>query len=82
MSYGVGRRHGSDPAMLWPWHRLVATAPNRPLTWKHPYATGAAQEIAKKTKKNFQKVEEEGILPKTFYEATIKLLVNAANVLQ
>ena len=48
MSYGVGRRRGSDPVLLWLWHRLVATAPNRPLAWEPPHATGAAQEMAKK----------------------------------
>ena len=41
--------------MLWLWHRPVATAPMRPLTWELPYATGAAQEIAKKTKKKKRK---------------------------
>ena len=36
---GVGRRHGSDPALLWLWHRPVATAPIQPLAWEPPYAT-------------------------------------------
>jgi len=31
MSYNVGRRCGSDPALLWLWRRPVATAPIRPL---------------------------------------------------
>ena len=26
MSCGVGHRHGSDPALLWLWHRLAAVA--------------------------------------------------------
>ena len=58
MSCGVGCRRGSDPALLWLWRRLVATAPIQPLAWEPPYAAGAAQEIAtttttkdKKTKK-------------------------------
>ena len=53
VSCGVGRRRGSDPALLWLWRRPVATAPIRPLTWEPPYAVGAALEIAKsqKTKK-------------------------------
>ena len=42
MSYGVGRRRGSDSALLWLWHRQVATAPIRPLIWEPPYAAGAA----------------------------------------
>ena len=56
MSCGVGRRHGSDLALLWLWHRLVATAPIRPLAWDPPYATGAAlkgQETKRKKKKYF-----------------------------
>ena len=48
VSCGVGYRRGSDPALLWLWHRLAATAPIRPLAWERPYAVGAAQEIEKK----------------------------------
>ena len=51
MSCGVGRRCGSDPALLWLWRRLAATAPTRPLAWEAPYATGAAQDKAKRQKK-------------------------------
>ena len=38
VSCGVGHRRGSDTALLWFWHRLVATAPIRPLPWEPPYA--------------------------------------------
>ena len=38
-----------DSALLWLWHRPVATALIRPLTWEPPYATGAA--IKKERKK-------------------------------
>ena len=31
VSCGVGCRRGSDPALLWPWRRPVATAPIQPL---------------------------------------------------
>ena len=64
MSCGVGRRRGSDPALLWLWCRVVATAPIRPLAWEPPYAAGAAQEIAttttttKKTKRKKEKKEK------------------------
>ena len=51
VSYGVGRRCSSDPALLWLWCRLVATAPIRPLAWESPCATGAALEKAKRKKK-------------------------------
>jgi len=50
MSRGVGRRHGSDPALLWLWQRPAATAPIRPLAWEPPYAMGAALEKAKSQK--------------------------------
>ena len=49
MSCGVGRRRGSDTALLWLWCRPVATAPIQPLDWEPPYAAEAAQEIATKT---------------------------------
>ena len=45
---------GSIPGLA-QWVRLAATAPIRPLAWEPPYATEAAQEMAKrpkKTKKN------------------------------
>ena len=42
-----------DPALLWLWCRPAATAPIPPLAWESPYAVEAAQEMAKKTKKNF-----------------------------
>ena len=48
MSCGVGRRRGSDPTLLWPWHRPAATAPIQPLAWESPYAAGVALEDAKK----------------------------------
>ena len=51
MSCGIGRRRGSDPALLWLWRRLAATAPIQPLAWEPPYAAGAAQEMAKRQKK-------------------------------
>ena len=50
MSCAVGCRHGLDPALLWLWCRLAATAPIRPLAWEPPYATGAALEKAKRQK--------------------------------
>ena len=42
MSCGVGRRRGSDPELLWLWHRPEATASIRPLAWEPPYAAGVA----------------------------------------
>ena len=51
MSCGIGCRLGSDPALLWLWHRPAAAAPIRPLAWEPPYAAGVALEKAKKKKK-------------------------------
>ena len=45
MSYGVGCRLSSDPALLlWLWWgvEVAATAPIQPLVWEPPYAMGAA----------------------------------------
>ena len=58
MSCGVGRRRGSDPALLWFWRRPVAAAPIRPLAWEPPYAIGAAQRNSKKTKKKKKRMNE------------------------
>ena len=50
VSCGVDHRHSSDPALLWLWCTLAATAPIQPLAWEPPHATGAAQEMAKRQK--------------------------------
>ena len=52
VSCGVGCRCSSDPTLLWLWHRLVATAPIRPLAWEPPCAAGAALKSREKNKKN------------------------------
>ena len=72
VSCGVGLRRSSDPTLLWLWRRLTATAPIRPLAWEPPYATGAAQETAKrqKNKKNKKNKENEHL---TFYLFSYKL---------
>ena len=50
MSCDVGCRHGSDLALLWLWHRLVAVALIQPLAWKLPYAVGATLKTKTKTR--------------------------------
>ena len=50
----MGRRRGSDPELLWLWHRPAAMAPIGPLAWEPPYATGAALEKAKKKKNSLK----------------------------
>ena len=42
MSCSVDHRCGLDPAWLWLWHRLSATASIRPLAWELLYAVGVA----------------------------------------
>ena len=42
MACGVGRRHGSDTALLWMWRRPAATADIGPLACEPPHAVGAA----------------------------------------
>ena len=51
MTYGVGRRHGSDLVLLWLWRRLVATAPIGPPAWEPPHAASVALEKTKRPKK-------------------------------
>ena len=51
MICGVGHRQGSDPALLWLWHRPTAVALIRPLAWEPPHAVGAALKREKKIKK-------------------------------
>ena len=48
MSCGVGRRRGSDLALLWLWCRPAATAPIQPLAWEPPCAAGTALKRQKK----------------------------------
>ena len=45
-----------DPALLWLWCRLAATAPIRPPGWEPPCATGAALEKTNKTKQTKTKM--------------------------
>ena len=55
MTCCLGHRHGSDLALLWLWHRLVAVALIGPLAWEPPYAMGAdlkRQKTKNKTKQN------------------------------
>ena len=42
MSCGVGRKHGSDLALLWLWRRPTDTALIQPLAWECPCAAGGA----------------------------------------
>ena len=54
MSYAIGRRRGSDQALLWLWCRLTAVAPFGPLAWEPPYAEGVTLK-GQKTKKRKKK---------------------------
>ena len=38
ISFGVGLRHGLDPALQSLWHRLAAAAPIKSLAWELPCA--------------------------------------------
>ena len=65
MSCGVGRRCGSDLALLWLWRRLAATAPIRPLAWDPPYDVVAALKRQKK-KKRKSRQELQAFMPPDF----------------
>ena len=66
MSCGVGCRLGSDPSLLWLWHRPVVTALIRPLAWEPPYAAEVALEMAKRQKKKKKKTTIDFIKHITF----------------
>ena len=57
VSCGVDCRCGSDPVLLWVWHRLAAAAPIRPLAWELPCAAGAA--LKSKTAKNKNRLKNK-----------------------
>ena len=50
MSCGVGCSRGSDPTLLWLYHRLAAVAPVQPLSGELPYATSVALKNKNKKK--------------------------------
>ena len=58
MSCDVGCRRGSDPVLLWLWHRLAATALIGPLAWEPPCVVGVALE---KTKNKTNKTTTESV---------------------
>ena len=52
-SCSIGCRCGSDPALLWLWHRPAAIALIRPIAWELPYAASvppAPPKTPKQTK--------------------------------
>ena len=67
MNCGVGRRRSSDPALLWLWHKLEATALIQPLAWEPSYAMGEA--LKKKTKKALCKLVKCHINTKLHYDS-------------
>ena len=48
MSYGVGCIRGSDPMLLWLWHRPAAVAMIGPQAWDLLHAEGVALKSEKK----------------------------------
>ena len=50
VSCDVGCICGSDPTLLWLWHRLAGVALIQLLAWKLPYAVSAALKSQKKKK--------------------------------
>ena len=55
MSGGVGRRRGSDLALLWLWHTLAAIAPTRPTSLGTSICCRCGPKKKKKTKKKERK---------------------------
>ena len=61
MSCGVGQGNGSDPTLLWLWHRPSATVLDQPLAWEPLYAVGMALKEQKRKKRNKEKRKQAGI---------------------
>ena len=59
LSWGVGRRCGSDLALLWLWYTLAAVALIGLLVWEPPYGTGAALKKKKELNKERTKERKE-----------------------
>ena len=48
-----------DPVLLWLWCRPAVTAPNLPLAWELPYATGAAIKNKQTNKQKELRIERQ-----------------------
>ena len=57
MSCGVGRRHSSNPMLLWLWCRPAAAALGAPLAWEPPYASDVALKRQKKKERERERDE-------------------------
>ena len=47
VSYGVGRRFGFNPELLWLWSGLAVVVTIQPLAWELPYAAGVTLKESK-----------------------------------
>ena len=72
MSWGVGRRRGSDPVLLWLWCRPAAAVLIQPLVWDPPHAMAVALKY--KTSKSDR--DREGTVP----APPVKIHVHVDNV--
>ena len=68
---GAGCTCGSDPELLWLWHRLASVAPIQPLAWELPYIAGAALKSKNKIKITFSS-------PKSTLPLGFPILANVA----
>ena len=60
IAVSCGHRFGSDPVLLWLWHRPAATtALIRPLVWEPLYALVTALKRPKKKKKKKKKTQKK-----------------------
>ena len=63
MSCGIGRRHDSDPTLVWLWCGLAASAPIQPLEWETSIGhIGAALKRPKKKKERERERENPAII--------------------
>ena len=69
VSCGVGRRQGLDPALLWLWHRLAATADSTPSLGTSICRESSPRNGKKRTEKTNKK-KFKGIYVLNYTEAT------------
>ena len=74
VSCGVGRRHGSDLALLCLWRKSAATASIQPLAWELPFAMGVA---LKKKKREREKITNHKFCLISFFSPSFSAFLSS-----
>ena len=86
MSCGVGHRHGSVLALLWPWCRLVAVALIRPLALGISICLWCGPKKKEKKTSGVRNVGENAVkrskFPDIRYTSTRDIMYNKINIIK